>query len=94
MNLLMDLYQPVEKNGPAPVILYIHGGGWMNGSKSEGVGTPFVRDLRQRGYLVVSINYRLAPEYRFPARSRTSSARCATCAPTPMFTVSIHSVLA
>jgi acetyl esterase/lipase len=64
----MDLYQPEAKTGLAPVVIYIHGGGWTSGDKNDPEGMAFLRTLRQLGYVVVSINYRLAPEYRFPAQ--------------------------
>lgn len=61
----LDLYRPRERSGPMPVVLYIHGGGFRILSKDTHwvFGLVFAR----RGYLVVSINYRLAPEHRFPA---------------------------
>lgn len=51
---------------PAPVLFYIHGGGWMSGSIEQ--NEPLVRALvDQTGWSVVSISYRLAPEHPFPA---------------------------
>jgi len=65
--LLMDIYYPEEIDGPWPVTVYVHGGGWVSGDKSKGAGYRMVEPLRKQGYLVVSINYRLSPEYQFPA---------------------------
>lgn len=59
--LTMDVYFP-SSGGPWPAIVSIHGGGWMAGDKAS-VDTSMVA----RGYLVVSINYRLYPAARFPA---------------------------
>jgi acetyl esterase len=62
----LDIYRPRDRpSGPLPVVLYIHGGGFRVLSKDTHwvFGLAFAR----RGYLVVSINYRLAPEHRFPA---------------------------
>jgi acetyl esterase/lipase len=60
----MDLYFP-KSGGPWPVFLYVHGGGWNKGDKSEGVGWKYLND---QGYLVVSVNYRLAAyNIKFPA---------------------------
>lgn len=66
--LKMDLYYPEEQAAPAPVVVYVHGGGWTAGDKSDGVGPIFFPELQRRGYLVASINYRLAPTYKFPAQ--------------------------
>jgi acetyl esterase/lipase len=60
----MDVYFP-EAGGPWPVLLYVHGGGWMHGDKSE--AGMFARLMTSQDYLVVSINYRLYPPANFPA---------------------------
>jgi len=60
----MDLYFP-SSGGPWPVFLYVHGGGWDKGDKAEGAGWNYLND---QGYLVVSVNYRLAAyNVKFPA---------------------------
>ena len=60
----MDLYFP-GSGGPWPVFLYVHGGGWNKGDKAEGAGWRY---LNEQGYLVVSVNYRLAAyNIKFPA---------------------------
>jgi len=65
----MDIYYPEEIHAdPLPVTVYIHGGGWTGGDKAQGEGMVDARALLARGYVVVSINYRLAPMYRFPAQ--------------------------
>lgn len=57
-----DIYMPAG-GGPWPVVVNIHGGGWMTGDKEGATG--FGGELRE-GYAVVSINYRLYPAIRFP----------------------------
>jgi acetyl esterase/lipase len=60
----MDVYFP-NSGGPWPVFLYVHGGGWDKGDKAEGAGWKY---LNGQGYLVVSVNYRLAAyNVKFPA---------------------------
>jgi len=64
----MDLYAPAPGDGaPAPVALFVHGGAWSVGDKRSAEGAPEVRALAARGYLVAAVNYRLAPQYAFPA---------------------------
>jgi acetyl esterase/lipase len=66
VELTMDVYQPRRASRPAPAVLYVHGGGWMTGDKSDGAGHLFFNELLNRGYFVAAINYRLAPKYEFP----------------------------
>ena len=65
--LKMDVYTPGTMTTPAPVVIYVHGGGWTGGDKASG-GERERQELLVRGYLVVAVNYRLAPEYKFPAQ--------------------------
>ena len=68
VDLKMDLYIPDQRTHPTPVAIYVHGGGWKIGDKSLGQGTPDIPELLRRGYLVAAVNYRLAPQYPFPAQ--------------------------
>jgi len=63
--LRADLYLP-QKRGPLAVVIVIHGGGWANRSRDD--MTPISRDLVQRGYAVMNLDYRFAPKYTFPAQ--------------------------
>jgi len=62
---LCDVYRPAASEGPLPVVLYAHGGGFRKLSKETHwlMGLIFAR----RGFLTYNINYRLAPEFPFPA---------------------------
>ena len=60
---LLDLYLP-EATTRAPVIVYLHSGGWVAGSRAA-VTQAILRQV-QRGYAVASVDYRLAPTVRFP----------------------------
>jgi len=64
-ELLADVYQP-EGNGPFPGVLMIHGGGWMSGSRLNML--LHANALAKAGYVVVNIEYRLAPAHKFPAQ--------------------------
>ncbi len=62
---LLDLYRPEDCIGKLPVMLSIHGGGYFYGDKE--LYRFFCMDIAARGFAVIDFNYRLAPEYRFPA---------------------------
>ncbi len=62
----LDLYLPEKAEGPLPLIIWVHGGGWQNGSKD---GCPPLRaGYVAQGYAVASINYRLSGHAVFPAQ--------------------------
>ncbi|HSW14278.1 MAG TPA: alpha/beta hydrolase [Solimonas sp.] len=59
-------YRPEGAAGPLPVILYFHGGGWVG--LDLDTHDPLCRDLcRHSGHMVISVDYRIAPEHPFPA---------------------------
>ncbi len=62
---LLDIYRPKGVEGPLPTVFYAHGGGYRILSKETHwlMGVMFA----QRGFQVFSINYRLSPQYPFPA---------------------------
>jgi acetyl esterase/lipase len=58
---VLDIYMPEDAEGKSlPVMFWIHGGGWQVGDKSDVGLKPKV--LTERGFVFVSINYRLLPE--------------------------------
>jgi acetyl esterase/lipase len=67
VSLKMDIYYPKTASVALPVAMYVHGGGWTGGDKAAGAGVNEIPEMIKRGYLVAAINYRLAPQYRFPA---------------------------
>jgi acetyl esterase/lipase len=62
----LDLYLPEKAEAPLPLLIWIHGGGWQNGSK-EGC-PPLRQGFVARGYAVASLNYRLSGDAIFPAQ--------------------------
>lgn len=68
VSLLLDIHKPPQSESPAPAVIYVHGGGWTGGDKSEGAGFQFRPELLIRKYIFITINYRLAPEHVFPAQ--------------------------
>jgi acetyl esterase/lipase len=87
--LAMDLYMPPEaahSGRPAPVAMYVHGGGILGARKMYGLGasladhdgalfTPLQQQLNARGFVVASIDYRLSPGTPWPAQ--IEDAKCA-----------------
>ncbi len=63
----MDIFFPQTGAQPWPVILYVHGGGWIGGSKILGPGVADVPALTAGGYMVAAVSYRLLDDYPFPA---------------------------
>jgi acetyl esterase len=63
-GLTADVAVPKGK-GPHPVVVYLHGGGWIGGSPRthRKLGMQFA----EAGYLTINVDYRLAPEHPFPA---------------------------
>lgn len=63
-GLTADIAVP-KGDGPFPVTIYLHGGGWVGGSSKSHrkLGMQFA----EAGYLTINLNYRLAPEHPFPA---------------------------
>jgi acetyl esterase/lipase len=64
----LDLYIPTSSSGPFPVVIMVHGGGFMYGDKADGAGLTGVDQLLAAGYAVASINYRLSGEATYPAQ--------------------------
>lgn len=62
----LDVYRPRSGEGETlPVIVSVHGGGWVYGDKD--LYQFYCMSLAQRGFAVVNFSYRLAPEHKFPA---------------------------
>jgi len=65
---VLDVYLPDTGNGPFPVLVVIHGGGWEMGDKSDFQVITIIESAVARGYAVASINYRLSGEAIFPSQ--------------------------
>lgn len=71
--LELDLWLPEAGSGPAPLVLFVHGGAWRRGRRDDmGLRTrhwnpgPFAR-IAAAGFAVACVDYRLSGEARFPA---------------------------
>ncbi len=74
----LDVYRPkVDAACPAtPVLVYVHGGGWMRGDKANSILYKVDQFAQQQGWLFVSVNYRLSPSP--PNLTSTSAVRAPT----------------
>lgn len=74
---VVDIYVPASK-GPHPLVLYIHGGGWVGGhTRHSGALADFPRvlaALAAEGFTVASLEYRLSGDARFPAQVQDAKA--------------------
>ena len=74
---IVDIYVP-STPGPHPLILYIHGGGWIGGhTRHSGALADFPKvlaALAAEGFTVASLEYRLSGEARFPAQLQDANA--------------------
>lgn len=63
-QIRLRVYRPSSTEAPLPVLVYIHGGGWVTGSLET--DDPLCRRLaRELPLCVVNVEYRLAPEHKF-----------------------------
>ncbi len=71
----LDIYRPMDRPGPLPIVLYVHGGGFRILSKN----THWIMALAfaRSGYLVFTIDYRLAPANPYPAAPEDAAAALA-----------------
>lgn len=60
----LDVYRPKDAQGKLPMIVSVHGGGWVYGDKER--YQFYCMDLARRGFAVVNYTYHLAPKYKFP----------------------------
>ena len=85
MAQALDIYFPEKRaEKPQPLLVWIHGGGWTGGSKTQ---LPYLKQL-PRGYIVASIEYRFSQKALFPRRFRIVRPPSAGCAPMPRSTTS------
>ena len=61
---ILDVYRPKNSEGKLPVIVSIHGSGWVYGNKE--IMQFYCMSLAEKGFAVVNYSYRLAPKYKHP----------------------------
>lgn len=76
--MVVDIYMSPKKGGPKPLVLFIHGGGWVAGhTRHSGPLANFpavLAKLASEGFVVASLEYRLADEAKFPAQLQDARA--------------------
>jgi acetyl esterase/lipase len=76
--LAIDIYMPKKGGAPKPLILYIHGGGWMGGHTRQSAAfsnfPAVLAKLASEGFVVASVEYRLSGEAPFPAQLQDARA--------------------
>jgi acetyl esterase/lipase len=71
-HLQLNLARPKTGDGPFPAIVCIHGGGFRAGKRESYDG--LIVGLAEQGYVAITVTYRLAPKYQFPAAVHDTKA--------------------
>src|SRR2546425_12149129 len=71
-HLQLNLARPKTGSGPFPAVVCIHGGGFRAGTRQGYDGLCL--KLAGQGYVAVTVSYRLAPKYQFPAAVHDTKA--------------------
>jgi acetyl esterase/lipase len=64
-SLQLDIYIPDRVQKPAPLLVFIHGGGWRSGKRSDYL--VYLVDFARRGYITATVSYRLLEDSCYPA---------------------------
>lgn len=64
-SLQLDMYIPDTLKKPAPLLVFIHGGGWRSGKRSDYL--VYLIDFARRGYITATVSYRLLADSCYPA---------------------------
>ena len=64
-DLKLDIYHQKDITGTAPLLVFIHGGGWTKGDKRDYL--MYLLDSAKLGYVTATVSYRFAQEAKFPA---------------------------
>ncbi len=65
LSLKLDIYRLQELTEPVPVVIFIHGGSWKSGKRSD--YRPYLVDYALKGYVTITVSYRLSKVAPFPA---------------------------
>jgi acetyl esterase/lipase len=73
---VLDVWRRRELDGPAPVLVFVPGGGWLHGGRQL-QGYSLMAHLAEQGWVCVSVQYRVAPRHRWPRHIRDVRAAVA-----------------
>ena len=65
ISLQLDIYKHKDIQSPAPTIIFVHGGSWRGGKRQDYL--PYLIDYAKKGYITVTVSYRLIKIAKFPA---------------------------
>ena len=65
VRLKLDIHRHLEHRPGAPILMYVHGGGWVVGYRKY-QGQPLLRHMAAKGWLCISVGYRLSPKATWP----------------------------
>lgn len=68
ISLKLDIYKPKNLKAASPALIFIHGGGWSKGDKSDYLS--YLVDYAKKDYVTVTVSYRLSGDASFPAAVR------------------------
>ena len=68
VDLQLDIYKKKGLEAPAPTMVFIHGGAWKKGKRQDYL--PYMIDYAQKGYVTVTLSYRLSGVAKFPAAAQ------------------------
>jgi acetyl esterase/lipase len=73
---VLDLYRPLESGGASPVLMFVHGGAFVDGEKdrTDEIYSNVCRFFARHGVLGINVEFRLAPESMFPAGTQDMGA--------------------
>ena len=60
-SLQLDIYRPKDLQGPAPLLIFLHGGGWVKGNRADML--VLLLEFAKRGYVTATVSYRLDRPY-------------------------------
>jgi acetyl esterase/lipase len=70
-NQVLDIYEPkTESPSIRPLVVYVHGGGWRHGDKSNSVLANYGPVILEHGNVLASLNYRLSTKVKAPSQSQ------------------------
>jgi acetyl esterase/lipase len=64
-SLQLDMYKHKDLKGPAPILIFIHGGAWRTGKRTDYL--PYLIDFANKGYITATLSYRLVKQATYPA---------------------------